>query len=91
MPYEGLYQESDATQSKECNSQLQSAVETDPELASQFTPEQLEDIKNGDTPEGYTWHHDSIPGKMQLVDSNIHSKTGHTGGRSIWGGGTGKR
>ncbi|MEK4741235.1 HNH endonuclease [Bacillus sp. FSL R9-9492] len=22
---------------------------------------------------------------MQLVDTNIHQKTGHTGGRALWG------
>ena len=27
-------------------------------------------------------------GKMQLVDSETHARTGHTGGRSIWGGGS---
>ncbi|WP_416135628.1 HNH endonuclease [Bacillus velezensis] len=25
---------------------------------------------------------------MQLVDADIHGKTGHTGGRNIWGGGS---
>ena len=27
-------------------------------------------------------------GLMQLVDEIIHGKTGHTGGRNIWGGGS---
>lgn len=45
----------------------------------------------GDTPDGYTWHHDAEAGKMQLVDTETHQKTGHTGGRSIWGGGTESR
>ncbi len=52
---------------------------------------QLEQIENGDTPDGYTWHHDAEAGKMQLVDTETHQKTGHTGGRSIWGGGTESR
>ena len=38
----------------ECNNQLKEAVEKDPELAKKFTPEQLEQIRNGDTPDGYT-------------------------------------
>jgi hypothetical protein len=25
---------------------------------------------------------------MQLVDSAVHAKTGHLGGRTIWGGGS---
>ena len=81
----------DKQQFKECNNQLQEAVDNIPELKSQFDSEQLEQIQNGDTPDGYTWHHDVDTGKMQLVDSNIHSHTGHTGGRSIWGGGSDAR
>ena len=36
------------------------------------------------TPKGFTWHHHQITGRMQLVDSNIHAETGHTGGFSLW-------
>jgi RHS repeat-associated protein len=36
-----------------------------------------------ETPKGYTWHHHQEKGRMQLVDSDIHSKTGHTGGFSM--------
>lgn len=88
---ENLYKASDKEQFKECNKQLKEAVEKDPELAKKFTPEQLEQIKNGDTPDGYTWHHNEERGKMQLVDSDIHAKTGHTGGKTIWGGGNENR
>ena len=84
---EELYQASDKIQNDECNNQLKEAVENDPKLAEKFTPEQLEQIKNGDTPDGYTWHHNEETGKMQLVDSETHAKTGHTGGKVIWGGG----
>lgn len=88
---ENLYKASDKEQFKECNNQLKEAVEKDPELAKKFTPEQLEQIKNGDTPDGYTWHHNEERGKMQLVDSDVHAKTGHTGGKTIWGGGNENR
>lgn len=88
---EDLYEASDKEQFAECNKQLKEAVEKDPELAKKFTPEQLEQIKNGDTPDGYTWHHNEEKGKMQLVDSDIHAKTGHTGGKTIWGGGNENR
>jgi hypothetical protein len=84
---EDMYKDTDAQQEKECNRKLKEAVKNDPELAKQFTPEQLEQIENGETPDGYTWHHNEETGKMQLVDTEIHSKTGHTGGRAIWGGG----
>lgn len=40
-----------------------------------------------ETPAGYTWHHHQDIGRMQLVPSDLHAKTGHTGGASIWGGG----
>jgi len=86
-----LYQASDKDQFSESNGQLKKAVEKDPDLAKKFTPEQLEQIKNGDTPDGYTWHHNEETGKMQLVNSETHAKTGHTGGKSIWGGGTENR
>ena len=66
-------------------------VSENPELKKQFTTEQLEDIALGDTPSGFTWHHDAETGKMQLVDTNIHNSTNHTGGRNIWGGGSGAR
>ncbi|QII51608.1 hypothetical protein G3M81_11430 [Bacillus paralicheniformis] len=26
-----------------------------------------------------------MPRRMELVDSEIHAKTGHTGGQKIWG------
>ncbi|MBQ3837656.1 MAG: HNH endonuclease [Treponema sp.] len=88
---EDLYQATDKEQFAECNKQLKESVEKDPELARKFTPEQLEQIKNGDTPDGYTWHHNEETGKMQLVESDTHAKTGHTGGKTIWGGGNENR
>ena len=36
------------------------------------------------TPKGFTWHHHQDFGRMQLVESNIHSRTAHTGGFSLW-------
>lgn len=84
---EDLYQGTDKEQFSESNRQLKEKVENDPKFAKKFTPEQLEQIKNGDTPDGYTWHHNEETGKMQLVDSDVHAKTGHTGGKTIWGGG----
>ena len=83
-----MYDATDNKQFEECNKQLKEAVHNDPELRKKFTPEQLEQIENGDTPDGYTWHHDATPGKMQLVDTETHAATGHTGGRNVWGGGT---
>lgn len=36
------------------------------------------------TPDGYTWHHHQDLGRMQLVETEIHKKTGYTGGHSIY-------
>ena len=82
---------SDKKQESECNKQLKDAIDNNPDQKSMFTDEQLEQIMNGDTPDGYTWHHDAEKGKMQLVDSETHAKTGHTGGKNFWGGGTDNR
>jgi hypothetical protein len=36
------------------------------------------------TPEGYTWHHVEDGRTMQLVPTDIHRATGHTGGFSMY-------
>ena len=54
-------------------------------IEDNFTDEELEFIKKGICPDNYTWHHNEKEGLMQLVDKDIHSKTGHDGGMSIWG------
>ena len=36
------------------------------------------------TPKGYTWHHHQTTGRMQLVESSVHLRTGHTGGFHLW-------
>lgn len=84
-----LRKSSDTEQFKYCTQQLAKQIENNPDLAKQFTPRQLEQIKNGEPRiSGLTWHHNEIPGKMQLVDANEHATCRHTGGRSIWGGGS---
>lgn len=85
------YKSTDSVQFTSANKQLKEAVANDSDLAKKFKPQQLEMIEAGRTPRGYTWHHSEKLGILQLVDTNIHSKTAHTGGRSIWGGGTEKR
>ncbi|TKG87918.1 hypothetical protein EYV94_27880 [Puteibacter caeruleilacunae] len=36
------------------------------------------------TPKGYTWHHHQNTGRMQLVETDVHAATGHTGGFALW-------
>lgn len=81
---EELYEASNKQQFDYANNELKNRVESEPELASQFDEEQLEQISNGDKPDGCTWHHSEEPGKLELVDTEIHDKTGHTGGQVIW-------
>ena len=80
---------SDTEQFKYCTEKLKQRIERDPEFAKKFTPRQLEQIKAGEPRiSGLTWHHNEVPGKMQLVSSVDHEKCSHTGGCSIWGGGS---
>ncbi|GHV37608.1 hypothetical protein FACS1894187_14790 [Synergistales bacterium] len=79
--YKGTRQEHETA----ANKGLQEQVANNPELQEKFTPEQLDQIEHGETPDDYTWHHNQEPGKMQLVDTKIHDATAHTGGYSIWG------
>ncbi|WP_100333115.1 HNH endonuclease [Bacillus alkalisoli] len=85
------YESSDYTHARLANDQLAQAVEMDPSLQSQFSSMQLEQIQDGETPDGYTWHHHEEMGKIQLVETEPHDQSGHTGGRSIWGGGSENR
>lgn len=88
---ENLEKSSNVRQFKECNEKLSEAINSDSGIREQFTDDQIEDIMNGDTPEGYVWHHSEDTGKMQLVKVEDHDLTrggaAHTGGRALWGGG----
>lgn len=86
-----LYQESNFKQFCKANRDLMDKIDSVPELKSKFSSEQIEQIiegiKKGTAPDGYVWHHNEEAGVLQLIDNAIHSRTGHTGGRDIWGGG----
>lgn len=87
-----LRMQGDDAQFRYCTQQLAKRIEANPSLAVQFTPRQLKRIQDG-APRisGLTWHHNEVPGKMQLVDAKLHDTCRHTGGRSIWGGGVDHR
>ena len=70
---------------KECNETLLNAISENPGLKSLFTADQIINIQANKTPPGYVWHHSEIEGVMQLVPSEIHMATSHTGGNSLWG------
>lgn len=86
-----LFEESNFKQFKEANKQLLDSIDSHPSLRELFSAEQIEQIQDGIitgmAPDGFTWHHNEEAGVLQLVDQEIHAITGHTGGRSIWGGG----
>ena len=83
-----LLNDSDTEQFKYCTQKLAKRIGNDPEFAARFTPRQIEQIKNGEPRiSGLTWHHNELPGRMQLVNADVHNTCRHTGGRSIWGGG----
>ncbi|MBU9723516.1 MULTISPECIES: HNH endonuclease [Bacillaceae] len=88
---EEMYQDSDYLHFSYANQQLVEMVNADPSLANEFTGMQLEQIYAGETPDGFTWHHHEDLGRIQLVDEEIHAKSGHSGGRTIWGGGSDAR
>lgn len=83
------YLASDHVQFKTANRMLYADILYDPSIADELelTNQETEDLIKGLTPEGYTWHHNEDSGSLQLVSETIHSKTAHTGGRELWGGG----
>ena len=83
-----LWKEGDWEIFKYCTEQLKQGIQANPELAKQFTPQQMEQIMSGEPYiKGLTWHHSEIPGRMELVETRIHAPSSHTGGNSIWCGG----
>jgi hypothetical protein len=82
-----MYKKPVIVQFEYATAQLAKEIDKNPALAKIFSPKQIEQIRKGYKPEGLTWHHHQSTGKLQLVDSKIHQKTGHTGGTAIWGSG----
>ena len=86
-----LYKAHDINQFDHANKILREAVLKDKNFAKKFSGKQIAQIKAGEKPVGYVWHHHQKTGKLQLVNARVHQQTGHTGGKSIWGGGTSYR
>ncbi|QXE00909.1 HNH endonuclease [Terribacillus sp. DMT04] len=79
-----LIKSSNSSQFRAANAALKKQIGKD-SVKKKFSMRQVNDIKNGLTPRGMTWHHHQNTGKLQLVDTAKHKATGHTGGKSIWG------
>ena len=72
------------TQMRMATRDLRSTLDSNPQLRSQFDSDQLASIQAGNKKiPGYTWHHHQDTGRMQLVPSDIHSRTGHIGGEAM--------
>ncbi|WP_240695139.1 HNH endonuclease [Corallincola luteus] len=59
--------------------------ELPPELWKQSDYKQFKWLDSripGGKPEGFTWHHSEIPGRMELVPFGPHNSINHSGGRS---------
>ena len=76
-----------AAEMRAATRQLRDDIESGKVDASQFTEQQLNDIKSGkQSIDGYTWHHNgqSAPNNMQLVPDKIHNEqVPHTGEGSM--------
>ncbi|MFK4322969.1 hypothetical protein ABH946_005732 [Bacillus sp. RC145] len=81
-----FYLEPDKVQFRELSLRLYEKIQRDQDLALKFTPSEIEYLKRGKVPKTLTWHHHQIPGKMQLVNSNVHG-VNHLGGNKLWGDG----
>jgi len=60
-----------------------------PELRKDYSEKDIQDLRDGKTPEGKVWHHFEELGPngepiMQLVDKAAHQKYKHTGGSYVW-------
>lgn len=88
-----LYTASNDAQFNYANHALYGEIQQNPSLAKELglSEGEIADLANGETPDGYTWHHHEEPGKLQLVDREVHAQTGHTGGQHLWAGGSENR
>lgn len=75
---------------------FQKQLKYDIKLQNKFTPETVKELLSRKLTSnkisinkvpGHTWHHSEDIGVLQLVETSIHKKTSHTGGKAIWGGG----
>lgn len=87
---EELFLENDNTHFQIANDTLHQSIVDNLSLANELglSTHDVQNLANGNTPEGYVWHHNEQPGVLQLVDEETHQNTGHKGGREIWGGGS---
>ncbi len=70
-------------QMKMATKDLANSIEKGYVNKSKFTQSQLDSIYRGDSKiPGFTWHHQDA-GRMQLIDADVHKRTGHIGGEGL--------
>lgn len=77
---------SESTQFKYATLSLWDAIQKGQVNSSQFTTQQLNQIKAGNSKiMGYTWHHNaqSSPNNMQLISESVHNAVKHVGQDSL--------
>lgn len=84
LPLDEFRSVSYASQMRMATRDLRAQLDTNPQLRSRFEPDQLQAIQSGqkNIPR-LTWHHHQDSGRMQLVPSDIHRRTGHIGGEAM--------
>ncbi|QIH76154.1 hypothetical protein GTN31_07245 [Macrococcoides canis] len=79
---------SDSRQFKKATRTLKDKLINGDISIDKFNREQIEAIKAEEEKiPGLTWHHSDKPGNLELVPEELHSKSGHLGGRATWGNG----
>lgn len=68
------------------NKKIYKKAQKNKKVRKLFTRNEMNELKSGQTPARYTWHHHQNKGKLQLVSRKIHSEVNHIGGYKIWGG-----
>lgn len=56
----------------------------DPEILVDLTLEDMDHLDEGYFPNGCTAQHNPRVGSFSIVDSDLHRRTGHTGGNALW-------
>jgi len=70
---------------------IQVQVRGEPEGVTISMTEYFQNPNGSKPPLGWTWHHHQETGRMQLVRTDWHGATNHTGGSTIWGASAGER
>ncbi|MCM3705149.1 MULTISPECIES: HNH endonuclease [Cytobacillus] len=65
---ESLYLQSDYVHFSYANQELYDDIQMDPDLAEDLglSKQDIQGLAKGDTPEGFTWHHNQEPGTLEL-------------------------